>query len=143
MGDYIQKNSYGVFIDRTIRKVKKDLENRFKTHNLGITVDQFVILDRLAPNDGINPMELAEITFKDSPTITRLSNNLEKKNLITRELDKNDRRKFNIYITKKGKEKLEEALPIVLENRKAGWKGLDGEDYNHLKRIMETIYNNY
>jgi hypothetical protein len=33
-------------------------------------------------------------------------------------------------------------LPVVIEMRRDGWKGLDVSDYQRLMYIMSTIFNN-
>ena len=55
-------------------------------------------------NDGLNPSEISERQGTSRNTISSLIRNLEDEALITRQLDPNDRRKFNIFLTTAGKE---------------------------------------
>ncbi len=109
----------------------------------GITVDQWVVLDVLRETDGINQLEIADKTYKDAPTVTRIIDLLSRKNLIKRVVDPSDRRRFNIQLTKEGKEKINEVWPVVKEMRENGWNGLTDEDYTHLLRILDIIFYNF
>ena len=87
--------------------------------------------------------ELAECTYKDAPTVTRIIDILCKKELTKRVMDPNDRRRFKIMLTQEGKTVIEKALPEVYAIRKQGWQGLEDNDYEHLMRILDTIYKNF
>jgi len=86
---------------------------------------------------------LAEKTFKDAPTVTRIIDLLCKKELTERRSDPNDRRRFKIYLTPIGQAKIKQVLPVVLDLRKQGIKGLSREEYDTLIRILDTIFNNF
>ena len=53
--------------------------------------------------DGENTDDVCDILHISKPAVSQLLNSLEKKGLIFREIDVNDRRKINIAITPKGK----------------------------------------
>ena len=133
---------YGFFIERTIKKIKQKLQRKFNGLNAGITVDQWVILDSLNKEAGLSQYEIAEKTYKDAPTVTRIIDLLCKKELVERVMGENDRRRFNIFLTDKGEEKVAEMLPHVIEMQALGWGALKDEDYKQLMRILDTIFNN-
>lgn len=70
----------------------------------GITTDQFRLLTMLWKEDGIIQQQLAAMLGRDRASVTRMADILEKDGIITRILDKNDRRIKLIYLTKKGRE---------------------------------------
>lgn len=134
---------YGFQIERTAKKIRQYLQKKFNEANTGITVDQWVILDVLHENDGVSQFEIAEKTYKDAPTVTRIIDLLCQKKLTQRMVDGEDRRRFNIFLTESGKDKVNEVLPIVLEMREQGWKGLSYDDYITLMRILSGINGNF
>ena len=87
-------------------------------------------------------MSLCEHCAKDAPTITRIIELLVKKELIVREACTNDRRKYNISLSKKGKTLIQRLLPIVIEFRIQGWLNLNEKDIMHIERITKKIQDN-
>jgi len=140
---YKEHKNFGFLIERTIKKIRQNLQKRFADKGVDITVDQWVILDQLNARDGMSQNELAECTYKDAPTVTRIIDILCKKELTKRVMDPNDRRRFKIMLTQEGKAVIEKALPEVYAIRKQGWQGLEDNDYEHLMRILDTIYKNF
>jgi len=134
---------YGFYIERTAKCMKQNLQRRFNAMKFGITVDQWVILDVLYEHDGMSQYEIADRTYKDAPTVTRIIDLLCKKDLTTRVIDEQDRRRFNIFLTPEGKIKVEEMLPVVREFRHRGWEGLCKEDHEKLMVILDKIFNNF
>lgn len=137
-----QITNYGFIIERTTKRIRQNLQRRFNAHHFGVTVDQWVVLDCIRQNPSISQNEIADRTFKDAPTVTRIIDQLCKKGLTTRLVDENDRRRFIVELTPKGHKKVSQMLPVVIEMRKDGWKGLDIADYQKLMHIMSTIFNN-
>ncbi len=100
------------------------------------------MLNRLWEEDGISQVELAERTVKDKPNITRMLDVLERRDLISRELDDYDRRASKIYLTKAGKA-LEEALvPIATASLAKATQGLSDTEIEQMKKTLNRIYDN-
>lgn len=135
-------STYSYYLDRTARKVKQYAQRRFNAEKFDITVDQWLILKSLYNNNDLNQSQLAEITGKDHPTLTRIIDLLCKKDLTERRVHVNDRRCFIIHLTAEGEQKVREWSPRMAEIRMKAWENLQPEDYENLKRILDTIYNN-
>lgn len=134
--------NYGFILESTAKKIKLELQRKFNEIDVDITVDQWVVLLELHKHGIQNQVSLCELCFKDAPTITRIIDLLVKKELITRESCKEDRRKFNISLSKKGKILVQKLLPIIVEFRKQGWNNLSEKDVIHLERITKKIQEN-
>ena len=139
---YERDKVFGYFVDRTARLIKSDISRRFKSISVDLTPEQWLILDRLGKKDGRSQVEIGEGTYKDAPTISRIVDLLCKKGFTVRKLHEKDRRKFNIYITEAGRTILARSSPEVIQARKDGWKGLKDEDYDHLIRIVNKVFDN-
>lgn len=136
-------HAYFFKIDTTIKKIRNTLQKSFQNAGLDLTFDQWVLIDHIYRDQGINQNTLAEMTYKDPPTITRIIDLLEKKLLVKRVEALGDRRKFNLFLTKDGEKLRSKAYPIVVEMRKSGWGNLNEEDYQNFLRIIDVIYQNY
>ena len=134
--------NYGFILESTAKKIKLELQRKFNEHEVDITVDQWVVLFELHQHGTQNQVSLCEHCAKDAPTITRIIELLVKKELIVREACTNDRRKYNISLSKKGKTLIQRLLPIVIEFRIQGWLNLNEKDIMHIERITKKIQDN-
>lgn len=133
---------YGFYIERTMKKIKQKLQRKFNSIDAGITVDQWVVLNVLKDEPGLSQYEIADKTYKDAPTVTRIIDLLAKKELLERVMDESDRRRFNVFLTESGNQKVEDLLPVVLSMQRRGWGELQDEDYEDLMRILDVIFKN-
>lgn len=134
--------SYSHLLDRTARKVKQYAQRQFNTENFEITVDQWLVLKHLNEQSQLTQSELAELTAKDHPTLTRIIDLLCKKDLVERRVNPSDRRSFTVHLTAKGTSCVKQWSGKMAEIRMKAWENLSEEDYKHLKRILDTICNN-
>ena len=134
---------YGFLIEKTAKKLKQHFQREFTRLESGITVDQWGILDALNHRDGISQNEIAEITYKDAPTVTRIIDLLIQKDLIRRQPDGIDRRRHNVYLSEQGRAKIAELMPAVNALREKGWQKLGDKEYQQLVGILHTVYTNF
>lgn len=132
-------SSYSLLLDRTARSVKQYAQKRFKELGFNITVDQWLILRQLYDNSGLNQKELAELVYKDTPTVTRIIDLLCEKGLTERKIQPEDRRCFQVQLTAKGKETVAQIKPRIKEVRLKAWEGLTENDFKDFQRILDTI----
>jgi len=96
----------------------------------------------LHKEDGLYQKQIADFLFKDKPTVTRILDILEKKNLIIRISDEKDRRKFKIYLTQDGKDTVAQLIPIAKEIQFKIRENIQQEEFEILKTILNKIYMN-
>jgi DNA-binding MarR family transcriptional regulator len=135
-------SSYSFLLDRTARRVKQYAQQRFKELGFNVTVDQWIVLKHLYEHDEMKQNELAELLFKDNPTLTRIIDLLCEKGLTVRNIHPNDRRSFIVSLTKEGIKKVEQLAPKVKQIRLQAWKGLTEKDFNQFQKILNSIYDN-
>ena len=134
-------HSFGMHLDITVKAIKQDIIRTFKQEGIDITPEQWTILN-MVEEDQVTQRDLADASFKDAPTVSRIIDLLEAKGYLNRKADKSDRRRFVIGITNSGKKILEKSSPIIYNARKRGWRGLSNDDFEDLKRILDRIYSN-
>lgn len=133
---------YSFLLDRTARKVKQYAQQQFKTGEFDVTVDQWLVLKNLSENELLSQTELANLVFKDNPTLTRIIDLLCKKGYVDRVPHPQDRRSFQLHLTAAGLAKVSDLRPKILEIREKAWENLTGKDFEEFKRILDTIYQN-
>ena len=143
MSNIEKTKNFGAYIDRTIKIIKQNYVRAFSEIGVDITTEQWVILDSLYEQKGISQTDLANGSFKNAPTVSRIIDLLCKKGLTERQRFENDRRRYKIFLTQKGKETYEKAFPVVLKLREQGWSNLSDSDYESFLRIMNQIFQNF
>lgn len=133
----------GFVVNRTAYILYKRLAARFGKRHVEVTPAEWALLNRLWERDGQHPGELAESTIRDRTTTTRILDSMEKKGLIVRKLDRQDRRLMLVSMTSKGR-KLETVLPPiaqeVLQEATAGISQRDLEvTFRTLRRIQDNL----
>lgn len=117
----------------------KRVTSLFREKKIDVTVEQFAVLTILWYEDGLLQQEIANRLNRDKTTLTRVINNMEKRNLVVRVPGQIDRRNKNIHLTYRGR-KLENTLTqmsgkIYMESI----EGLSEDDLNLLTRILNRI----
>lgn len=136
------KNKIGYYLERTTRVVKLNFHQAFKNEGLNLTPEQWVVMDLLKTRNGLSQSALAEQTYKDAPSISRIIDTLSKKKYVQRKIAAGDRRKFEIFLTSEGHKTVDHLRPIVNELRSKSWKNLSEEDYEQFLRIINQVFEN-
>ncbi|MCE7055788.1 MarR family transcriptional regulator [Algoriphagus sp. AGSA1] len=137
-----QYSRYSFLLDRTARKVKQYAQQQFKSGDFDVTVDQWLVLKNLSENDLLSQTELANLVFKDHPTLTRIIDLLCKKGYVERVPHPQDRRSFQLHLTESGVSKVVSLRPEIHQIREKAWENLSPHDFEEFKRILNTIYQN-
>lgn len=131
-----KEHLYGQMVSRTSRALIRYLTAHFKEDD--ITPEQWTVLKRLGEEDGITQKELALVTDKDQATLTKILDLLERKKLVKRGKNKEDRRSFLIFITDEGRELRERLFFYV--NRLFAEEIVAGIPENDLKIFVSTLH---
>ncbi|MBX3044735.1 MAG: MarR family transcriptional regulator [Candidatus Kapabacteria bacterium] len=134
--------SVGFFIGYVSNSMRNSLTRIFQENGYDITHSQWLILMMLWMKDGRRQNELTELVYKEKTTITRLIDNMEKKNLLIRVPDLQDKRNKYVYLTNSGKELRDKLTPMVLNLNKKASEGLSDEELVNLKSVLTKIHNN-
>ena len=133
-------NLPGYLISMATKLIKKAIDEALKPH--GVTAAQWGILGRLYEEDGLLIVEIAKRLFTEPPTITRMLDLLEKEGFVTRKTKEGDRRAYEIFLTKKGKD-MEEVLRLkVFDTIDNATKGLSEKEITAFKNTLRNIINN-
>lgn len=137
----MQLNDYiGFIFNNSSRKFNQFATSFFKPYDL--TPEQAGIIRRLGEQEGISQKELSIRMKKDQTNITRLLNQLEKKKLVVRGTNKEDKRSFLTYLTEDGKEMNKKIMLVESEIMEIVFKGISEERIALLKEVIDEIGKN-
>ena len=129
-------------IDKTSKISKQYSQGEFDRLNLDITVEQWILLKIIHESARISQKELAIKSLRDPASITRTLDILEKKDLIQRLSIPENRRQYNIDLTKKGTSFINKNMPIINTHRKRSVNGISDEEQKYLVKLLQKIQQN-
>ncbi len=91
------------------------------------------------PVDGISMSGLANKLGLDTSTLTRNIQKLEKLDLVRRKQDRNDKRILAVYLTDKGRGKVEKIEESLLKLNFSIMKYIDLDDQENIPEMLEKL----
>lgn len=135
-------NVVNFLLEQTVRQMRSYAQRQLDLLQTGITVDQWVLLKIIEERKQISQVELAQVALKDTASVTRILDLLQKKGLTQRIDDEYDRRKYMISLTTEGIEFVARNLPIIDRLRGQIVQGLSEEEIRSLKQVLAKIRQN-
>ena len=135
--------SYAFKLNSLTRKMRRHSLEVMRRSKIELTVDQWGILSLLHENGSpMSQTEIAVLMVKDSPTVSRIVDILCKQDLLIRETHPEDRRKFNLRITKSGIKAVRQAIPVVEGIREGIFEGFTKQEFATLGKLIDKIESN-
>lgn len=133
-------------INSTHMMFRKAMRHALKKNNAGITFEMLQVLSRLWDEQGVSQQRLAERTAKTKASLTSLMTNLERKGLVYREENPDDRRNKRVFLTPEGVAFRQVIYPIIFEvychmEEQMGLRGIERSrnDLSVLQDILEDF----
>ncbi len=105
----------------------------------GLTESQFNVLDALYHLGPLSQNELGYKLLKSGGNITMVIDNLEKNAYVERRRSTEDRRIFFVHLTKKGKKRLGEIMPVQVNFITNEMNRLNKTEQIELQRLCKKI----
>jgi len=133
----------GMIVARMMHEMFRVLKKRTgEIAETKLTIEQFGLLHAInMKNEDVIQQDMADIMGKDKSSIYRVIDSLEEKELVRRVVDKNDRRKNLLMVTKKGEAVIEQYLEIEHKLIKELNKGLCKSDIDMFYSVVNHIRN--
>lgn len=106
----IELNNF-IALHRVVNKMDRTVAKIFEAN--GLTEGQFAVLEALYHKGDMSIGEVQEKILSTSGTIPLIIKNLEKRNLLIRFTDPNDKRRAILQITDEGESLIKEVFPFV------------------------------
>ncbi len=142
MDDQNLNEVYLFHLDKAAKQFKKLKNEVFKQAGIDLTGDQWILIKNIHEVEGINQRTLAKRVFKEPASITRILDILEKKQLVERRSIPNDRRTYALYTTDQGKALVQQIIPLAVNMREQGRKGLTEKEVEQLTILLKKVYDN-
>ncbi|MGY8945519.1 MAG: MarR family transcriptional regulator [Flavobacteriales bacterium] len=135
---------FGLYLDLTLKKISETYLSVFKKNNINLTIEQFVILQRIDRlGSSASQKDIVETNFRNRATTSRVISGLCKKKLVKKKRFKSDLKRYKLIITEDGYRELDKAHPHVQKLRDLSKKNIKQKDFNELLIVLKKIRNNY
>lgn len=130
-------------MEQIVKQYRKRATAELDQHQAGINLDQWIVLKLISEHNGTSQVEIAALAVKDAPGTTRIIDQLLRQNLVVKQLDPDDRRRYMLFVTDKGKALIERMLPVVRGYRQDFLRGFTpderGELISYLQRLQDNL----
>ena len=120
----------------TSNKLKRYIASMLRLQNVPLTPEQLMLIDLLWNEGDMSQQQLADLMQKDKNSVTILVDAIERKGLVIRKQNRNDRRSNTVTLTDK-------AIALKQETKKKGIsildKMLDGMSEDELRSFLTIL----
>lgn len=127
---------------RTSLLYKMKINALMAAKHINLSSEMCGVLVELWKGDGKSQQELADTLHKDKGGMTKIIKSLNQRELVTRSLDENDRRRKKIKLTQKGQLLQQEVEPLMNTLRQTALENISSEDLKNTEKILNTIVGN-
>lgn len=106
---------------------------------INLTVSQFGVLEALYHKGPMCQRDIAKKILKSSGNITTVVDNLEKRGLVIRERDSNDRRYYNVVLTAEGEQLIKGIFPAHVHRIVQAMGKLNMAEQKELGRLCKKL----
>jgi DNA-binding MarR family transcriptional regulator len=133
---------YSFVTGKASTAIARRLQKKFNSAGLNLTIEQWSVLYHLWKQEGISQQELCNATFRDKPSITRLVDNLEKRELVKRVPSENDRRINLIFLTRQAQKLQEQSMELAEATLNEALETVPPEKIDVCKEVLQIVYDN-
>ena len=132
----------GVLVNILNCKLKKRMAAVFKSKDINLTAEQFLVMDTLWNQGEMTQQSIAYIIQKDKNSVTQFIDSLEKKGLVQRVVDASDRRVNNIRLSKVGMAMKDSTKAVAIEAISSILEGISEEDLKTFASVLNKACDN-
>jgi DNA-binding MarR family transcriptional regulator len=136
---YRRDESIGYLINSVGSKIANGLKQLFDKHALALSPQEWGIIAAIAENNELSQMEISHLCFYDKVKVTRIIDDLEKRQIVERRQDPADRRSNRIVLLPKGQAIYQQVVPIVSVYLKQLTKPLSPDELVELKTKLRKL----
>jgi DNA-binding MarR family transcriptional regulator len=134
------RESIGFFVREVYRGFARSLQARIVRE--GVSIGMWLVLRMLWEENGLTQRQISERVGINGPTVVTAINSMEKAGLVKRANNQEDRRKTNVFLTKRGHHLKDKLWPMVREVYAVAFKNIDRKDIAAMGRFLTQVWAN-
>lgn len=134
------EDTIGSMLADVSRLIRRSFDERAR--GIGVTRPQWMVLTTLNRHEGKNQGNLAELLVMEPITLCRMVDRLQEADLVERRQDPTDRRAWQLFLTPKARELLEDLRPLGKEVMRLALEGIPEDERENLRQSLDRIRQN-
>lgn len=134
------EDNIGPMLADVSRLMRRAFDERARS--IGVTRPQWQVLTMLNRHEGSNQGALAELLDTEPITLCRMVDRLQEAGLVERRQDPADRRAWQLFLTAKARDLLQQLQPLGAEVMAIAMDGIAPAERDHLRRALDRIRQN-
>jgi DNA-binding MarR family transcriptional regulator len=135
--DIVISESIGFVVSSTARVLGQALARELSPFD--VAPAQWTILLHLWGDEGINQREISKRVGVEEATVTRTVDRLVRDDLVVRKINNQNKRQYELYLTKKGRALKDDLIPVVQNLNRNVLKNLSPTEFAELVRLLRLI----
>ncbi len=131
-----------VYINVLNCSIIKYFAKELSRNDINLTPEQYLVMDILWDEGVMSQQAIADIIQKDKNSVTKFIDSLEKKGLVYRAVNKNDRRVNNIIVSEEGKKMKTKTTEVAINMMRNVLKDIKEDDLIAFDKVMNQIKSN-
>ncbi len=111
-------------------------------NDINLTPEQYLVMDVLWDAEMLSQQAIADIIQKDKNSVTKFIDSLEKKGLVYRAVNKNDRRINNIIVSEEGMRLKDKTTEVAINMMSNVLKDINEDDLMTFDKVMNQMKDN-
>ena len=137
------EKALGFLLTKGTQALQRQLNRNFIAEGYDITNEQWSVLIFLFHCENKSQNEIAEKTFRDKVSVTKIVDNLEKRGLVYRAPDENDRRIKRIVLSNDGKELVPKLKKVAFKTLSKAFEHTKQKDRESFMIVLSQIVKNF
>ncbi len=135
---------FGVYLDRTLKKVQATFIAAFAENSIDLTIEQWVILRRVhLLGVEASQSEISNTNFRNRATTSRVISGLCKKGLLKKSRFRDDQKRYKLSMTPQGQELMQRVMPLIKEIRAMSIENISEAEFDIFLKVLDEIWENY
>lgn len=135
---------FGVYIDRTLKKVQSTFLQVFAENDIDLTIEQWVILQRVhLEGTDASQADIARWNFRNRATTSRVISGLCKKGLLKKSRFRDDQKRFKLIMTDQGRNLMEKVMPLITDLRHVSTIDISESEFDIFYKVLDQLYDNF
>lgn len=134
--------AHGYWLHLAFNRLRSETVQFLNREGYDLTPEQWAVMVRLWERDLRNQTELAEATFRDKASVTRMLDALTRQGYVERQPNPRDRRAFLIALTDAGRALEDELVPKVRDFVAWAFRDIDADELARFQQTLRKLYNN-
>lgn len=137
----IKEKKLYLSLGKSTKLLRERLNALLESADSNISFDQWLIVDLIGMQAGINQKTIVKVLYKEPASVSRMVNKLISKKLIVRSINPLDKKAYQLFLSNNGKTLFEKIKPAIDKEFKEIFTNIYERELNLVLNILDRLDN--